>query len=400
MRILHFISYPSRMAGANRSLFELVSSYPETVRPVVVTTADGPVADTYRRRGIPVTVMPVGARLSEKGGAALRWPAPKLAAALCLDLAPLWTRLARLVKSEGIDIVHVNDARGALLAGPVARMLDRPLVAHMRGERSFGGPPWWLFEHLPHRIVTVSQSIQDGLTAVGRRKAVAIYNGTGDLLARGGPSVPFLDHLRARGVVVVGAFASTVPFKGCHHLMDAVALLNERGWRKKLALVWVGDLPAEHRGYQDWLDEKLQALELDNFTLTGWQADPFPFYRSVDVTVLPSVSEERLRMGDRTVEVYGAEGLPRTHLEAMCHGRPVVGTRIAGVAEVVADGETGLLVPPSDPAALADAIERLISDRALRERMGAAGRQRVLSKFSTETYVDRMVSLYRELRPS
>src|SRR4051812_27115934 len=127
MKILHFISYPSRMAGANRSLFELVSSYPESVRPLVVTTAEGPVAETYRGRGIPVTVMPVGPRLSEKGGAALRWRGSKLAAALCLDLAPLWTRLARLVRSQKVDIVHVNDARGALLAGPVARMLDRPL---------------------------------------------------------------------------------------------------------------------------------------------------------------------------------------------------------------------------------------------------------------------------------
>jgi glycosyltransferase involved in cell wall biosynthesis len=399
LRVLHFISYPFRMAGANRSLFELISNYPPSVQPTVVIAAEGPVVDFYRRAGIPVEVQAVGKRLSRVGGAALRWSPLGIAQAVCLELAPLWARLAKMVRDKRIDLVHANDARGTLMIGPVARLLGRPLVAHMRGERSFDGPAWEAYERLPHRIVTVSRSIQDRLGATGRKKAVAIYNGTRDVAGQRTPSAkaPENGQEKQGGDLTVAAFASVVPFKGCHHLMDALALLNARGWRDKITVLWIGDAPPEHRRYQDWLERKRLALGLENFRLLGWQPDPFPYYRSVDLTVLPSVSEERLQLDDGSIEVRGAEGLPRTHLEAMCHALPVVGTRIAGVPELVADGETGFVVPPSDPAALADAIERLARDPALRRRLGGAGRERILTQFSTATYVERMVALYQEL---
>jgi glycosyltransferase involved in cell wall biosynthesis len=71
----------------------------------------------------------------------------------------------------------------------------------------------------------------------------------------------------------------------------------------------------------------------------------------------------------------------------MALGIPVVGTRIAGVPEQVVDGGTGLLVPPSDPAALADALERLLASEPLRRTLGSAARERALERFSTAAYV-------------
>jgi glycosyltransferase involved in cell wall biosynthesis len=138
-------------------------------------------------------------------------------------------------------------------------------------------------------------------------------------------------------------------------------------------------------------------LRIENVTFAGWQPDPFPYYASCDLTVLPSISQERLLMHDRVVEVRGNEGLPRTNLEAMCFRLPVVSTDIAGVREQVVDGDTGIVVPPGDEAALADALGRLIEDRGLRESMGAAGRRRVEEVFSIDRYVSSVVDVYDRL---
>ena len=84
-------------------------------------------------------------------------------------------------------------------------------------------------------------------------------------------------------------------------------------------------------------------------------------------------------------------------LEAMAAGLPVVATAVGGTPEVVVDGVTGLLVPPRDPHALAEAILRLLRDPDLRKRMGGAGRERVAAHFSVEQMVQRTEKLYEHL---
>jgi glycosyltransferase involved in cell wall biosynthesis len=101
-----------------------------------------------------------------------------------------------------------------------------------------------------------------------------------------------------------------------------------------------------------------------------------------------------------TIDVRGNEGFPRTHLEAMSFGLPIVGTDIAGVREQVEHGTNGLVVPPSDPAALADALEQLITAPDLRKRMGRAGRQRVEERFSTQACVRGAMNVYSSLLPA
>jgi glycosyltransferase involved in cell wall biosynthesis len=89
-----------------------------------------------------------------------------------------------------------------------------------------------------------------------------------------------------------------------------------------------------------------------------------------------------------------SEGTPRVVLEALCRGRAVVGARAGGIPDVVWDGETGLLVDPDRPAEIADALVRILSDRDLAERLGAAGRVRSGDwTYTPEAYADRVVEL-------
>jgi glycosyltransferase involved in cell wall biosynthesis len=95
---------------------------------------------------------------------------------------------------------------------------------------------------------------------------------------------------------------------------------------------------------------------------------------AADVLVAPSVPT---RSGKR-------EGIPVVLMEAMATGLPVVASRLSGIPELVTDGVDGLLVPPGDDEALADALARLADDRALRERLGTAGRETVLRDFDVD----------------
>jgi glycosyltransferase involved in cell wall biosynthesis len=114
----------------------------------------------------------------------------------------------------------------------------------------------------------------------------------------------------------------------------------------------------------------------------GWRHDLVRLYADLDVVALASLNE----------------GSPVVLIEALAAARPVVGTAVGGVPEVVLDGETGLTVPPSDPPALAEAILRLLNDRPLGERLGAAGRRHVYPRYDSSRLVEDMRNLYlREL---
>lgn len=421
LRVLYYLAYYQRMAGANRVLFELITHLPSTVTPLVVLAGEGRAADAYREAGLEVEVLPPGKHLNQFGKAMLQWSTWKRAQVVMTELLPYTWQCLALMQAWQPDLVHVDGGRGTLMIGAAAKLLGCPVVGHMHGQLPFAGISHTYFEWVSSRIVTVCDAIQADLTPAGQAKATTIYNSVRSSLAPGPPSA-WLKALKGEGKLVVSCFASVVPFKGHHHLLEAIAELNRRGWADRLVVLCVGDIEAEYQHHANWLMQRLHALNLHNVTFTGWQSNPFGFYQLADIEVLPSVSSERLDYGNFetaarsgraavaglpqavqptncVVEIGGNEGFPTTHLEAMTFGLPIVGTDIAGVREQVEHGVNGLVVPPSAPLALADALETLLKDGELRSRMGQAGRDRVQRDFSTEAHVTAMVNLYQDLLP-
>jgi glycosyltransferase involved in cell wall biosynthesis len=167
--------------------------------------------------------------------------------------------------------------------------------------------------------------------------------------------------------------------KGVSDLLQALALPPLRASQWSMTLAGDGDVAYYRR-------EAAGMGLADRVTLPGWVDGPEVkrLLGSADVLVLPS----------------HAEGLPLAVLEGFAHGLAVVTTPVGAIPEVVQDDVNGLLVPPGDVPALADALLRVVSDAALRTRLGVSARAQWERDFAMHQYADRVAAIYAEVAPS
>ena len=167
--------------------------------------------------------------------------------------------------------------------------------------------------------------------------------------------------------------------KGVGELVEATRILRGRGQQIKVQLVGIPDTSSRVAIQQEQL-LKWQSEGIVEWL--GYREDVPELWRHSHIAVLPS---------------YYREGIPRSLLEAAASGRAIVTTDMPGCREIVRNGYNGLLVPPRDPVAIADALEQLLDDAELRQRMGRAGRELVENEFAEEHVVAQTLSVYRKL---
>jgi glycosyltransferase involved in cell wall biosynthesis len=173
----------------------------------------------------------------------------------------------------------------------------------------------------------------------------------------------------------VGWIGRMTAVKRTDDILVAFKRLRDSGVDAVLCLV--GDGPDRPQ-----LEQRAHELGVIRDTVfLGYQEDVAPFYSAFDALILPSSNE----------------GTPVSAIEALAAGRPVVATRVGGVPDVVRDGEDGFLVDAGDTDELADRLEQLARDPALRERMGKQGRERVLPRYAVDRLVQDVDELYRSL---
>jgi glycosyltransferase involved in cell wall biosynthesis len=292
-----------------------------------------------------------------------------------IQLGAAW-RLARLLRRRRADVLHTHTLAAAnvlsRLAGAAAHV---PVVSHLHIENHFRPATRRLLAGLDNatarlaaRLVAVSEDTRRAYERQGypRGRIEVVYNGV-DVPANGG----FRRNEPAR----IGEIARLCDVKGQRELLQAVARLPHA------RLVLAGRDLEQGGAFQDALERESERLGIRDRVEFGFHEDVPALLESLDVVVLPSWTE----------------GLPVVLLEAMAHARPVVATPVGGTPELVVDGETGLLVPPRDPEALADALRRLLGDPDLARRLGEAGRERVAERFTAARQTRRILELYDEL---
>jgi glycosyltransferase involved in cell wall biosynthesis len=172
---------------------------------------------------------------------------------------------------------------------------------------------------------------------------------------------------------VIGTVGRLCEQKAQRYFIDAAAKVLKTRPECRFLILGEGPLRGE-------LQRQIDDLGIaDRVRLLGFRDDAREIIRVMDVSCLSSLHE----------------GTPMVALEAMGYGKPVVVTAVPGSEEVVVDGETGFVVPPKDSASLAERILRLVEDRELAGRMGEAGRRLVISKYSVESNLGRLLPLYQ-----
>jgi glycosyltransferase involved in cell wall biosynthesis len=398
IRALFMVAEYDRISGGQQSLLQLVRRLPEVgVKPLVCFPKEGRCSEAYRAAGIPIVVISGPAMLTTYGQHLLRASRVSAIWVLLTQMLPYSWKVRREMKRRRISILHCNSVRSLLFAGLMPRLFGCQVVWHVRGQLlPFADSVRRAAETIASSIILVAEALKEQISPKSRHKCRTIHNGIDEQAVptdSGPASLPFAAEA---GRPIVVTVAALTPFKGHHHLLEAARLINEGAPDRKPIFLCVGDL--FDKKYVDYLRERIDAFALDNVHFVGWQPNPFPYYRLADLVVLPTVECEQLRIGDESIEVRSGEGLPRSILEAMYCGKPAVATTVAGTAEQIVDGVTGLLVPPGNPKALAAAILRILEmDPAARRQMGEQAAVRVREKFSTERMIMEILDLYQSL---
>jgi glycosyltransferase involved in cell wall biosynthesis len=333
-----------QLAGAGRGAGHDVS---------FVSPSDGPFLDLVRAEGFAAHVLPV------RGG---------------LVVAAV-TRLTRLLRREGADLLHTHGHFAVNVVGRIAaRLAGAAVLSHMHVEAAFragrGRGLQVALDNATARlcfaIVAVSNATREGLVRQGypARKLVTVHNG----IAVAEPAEP-VRLVEAPQVLEVARLADV---KGQRTLLAALAQLDATAVLVGVDLEQGGAYEQELRAHADRLGVS------ERVVFAGYRADVAALMAGSDVFCLPST----------------IEGLPIVVLEAMAQGTPVVASAVGGTPELVEDGVTGLLVAPGDVDGLARALAQVLDDPKLARLLGEAGRRRVREEFSATEAAERILRLY------
>jgi glycosyltransferase involved in cell wall biosynthesis len=290
-----------------------------------------------------------------------------------LDLIAAW-QLGRYVRRQGVEILHMHTPHAhtiGLLAGQLA-----PAVRLVVSRRVDVAPirTWlsrWKYTRAGVQYLAVSEAVRQVLIASGvpAPQVYTVHSGIDLSRFRAVQEAP---PLFPQGRRIIGTVGHLSGHKGQRSLLEAIALLVRE--EPQVGVVIAGD--GARRAELETLARTLGITA--HVCFTGFRRDILALMQSFEIFAFASY----------------LEGLGTAILDAMALGKPVVATRAGGIPEAVQDGIAGLLVPPRDPLALAEALGYLLRDPAQGKAMGLAGRQRVEQQFTVERMACHTLQVY------
>ena len=371
MKRVLFLHSSAGRYGADRQLLLLATTLaPERYHPLVVLPFEGPLAQDLRDAGIEVLTGPLAVLRREH-------LTPLGLSKLSRELAYQRPSLERLVRAQHVDVVHANTSV-ILGARAAAHAAGARYAVHVR-EIYPSVPVAWPW----HRRQLLGA---DAVLCVSRATAAPLGGEGGNV------------HVVPDGLAVLHEPAPRAPSRlalGLPQNAFTVAVLGRiSGWKGQAVLARALDEePLRVRGaiglvagdawpgQERWEQELREAGKRagDRLRLLGFRNDLEAIYGAADVVVVPSTQPDPL---------------PNSALEAAAAGCCVVASDLGGLPEIVRDGETGVLVPPDDPAALARALAELADDPERRARLGAAAAADVRERFAPELLAPRVMDRY------
>lgn len=290
-------------------------------------------------------------------------------------------KLSYLIKKERFHIVHTHGYFAGVMGRIAAYIAGVPvIVSHVHTAwnlKSRNRLIDKLLSRITDKIICCSKAVRDFVVykeGIDLQKTALIYNGCPCVI----PDREIISNHNLIHEIQIIVVASLVENKGHRFLFEAIARINRNLENKPIKLIVVGDGPLKME-----LIQLIQYLEIvENVEFIGIIEDVQPIIARSDILVLPSIKRE---------------GMPIVVLEAMCHAKPVIGTRIGGIPELIEDGVNGFLIEPKDSTDLSERILMLVNHKLIREQMGMAGRQIFLNKYTSEKMIQNIDRLYDSL---
>lgn len=334
----------------------------------VILNEEGPLQEKSRREGLRCETVPIIHEGLRSGRTAGR----NLISAL---FHVLRSRLAYMAKIRGLFrstpcIVHVHSST-CIYALIAARLAQVPVIAHVRETRRNGCAEWLrerILASCSTVIITVSDGIARGYGRAVKAKATTVYN----YVEHCEMAVPSASPAVLLRIGFVGVIRRE---KGLEEFLRVCARLLQEG--RSVEAVAIGSFMNDDT--EQWCRKRVSQLGIEKMIrFKGAVDDPGEIYRDIHVLFHPS----------------HFDALPRTIMEAMACGLPVVATDVGGIPEMVVHGQTGFLAPKGAVGEMTAYICRLMDEPELRREMGRAGRQRAAELFEKSRYKEAIVKLY------
>jgi len=374
------------MYGADISLLHSIKSLdPEKYYPIVILPSDMPtgmLSPELDRLGVEYHFAHLG--ILRRKYFTVRAIIP-----LAIELMRGVAHVRSTARSRRVALVYVNTF--VPVSGAIGgRLAGVPVLWHIHEIVSMPRPVRWLLYKMlslcADRILYVSKAGRDSVLKEAPNlatKSVVVYNAVSVAENNGeAQQIGFREELGVpQGALLVGMVGRITHWKGQEILTQAAALVLQS--HPDVRFVAVGSYFADESHYLQKLKSLIDRLGLNGrFHLVDYRSNVTDVYRALDIFVLPSIKPEP----------FG-----RVTVEAMIQGRAVIATNHGGTVELIEDGVTGMLVPPSDPKSLAAAIELLLADRVLREKIGQAAALYAQENFGLPGYGEQIRNVINDL---
>lgn len=361
--ILYFSSFGSLRGGGQKSLYSLVTNLDRTAfRPHVVIPTEDSLAMKLRTHDIEVTVLGL----------------PKVLNINILKHVNALHKLLRLCNEYEIDLIHTDGPRNTFYAGLAARIKHIPLVWHVRASNRDTYDR--LLYYLSSKIILVADTLRSRFDwAHKSRKFITVYNAVDLTDFQPGRSSTVIRNQYKIGKrdLIITVTGRIEKLKGQKYLIDACGMLKEK--LENFYVLLSGEIA--ELSYMKECEDKAVELEIqDRIIFTGYSDDMSQILSETDIFVLPSLFE----------------AFPRSVIEAMSSGKPVIVTDVGGCREAVEDHVSGFVVPPGKSEALADRIHVLGKNYDRRLEIGRAARKRAEGMFNIQQNVDKTQQVYME----
>lgn len=382
LRVL-FVDHTGKLGGAELSLLDVARGVAEAH---VVLFEQGPFRDRLQDAGIPVEVCPAAESLQHVSRAG----------SLIDDVLalPHVTQLAWQLaqRARHFDVIYANSQKSMVVGALAALLARRPLVWHLRDLLTTDHFSEWhcrlttlIANWCATHVIANSQATAEAFQNRGGTAPISVvWNGI-DPAPFEAVTSQDVERLRRQlgleGCPLVGVFSRIAKWKGQHVLLEALADLPDVHALIAGDTLFQGDKP-----YKEALHRMARHYELeDRLHFLGFRDDVPRLMHLVDVVLHTSVAPEP----------FG-----RVIVEGMLAGKPVVASRAGGATEVLDVPRTGLLIPPDDPCALANALQRLYRNPQLAAEMGRQAKQRALQHFSVDRMQQDVRTILSEIAPN